>query len=82
MAGKATAGALVCERVTMTFDKQHCQHIGISGTVETSSVESVTEGVNDSNHYCELRVLLMCQYVESDCYITLQCLYPRSVVFL
>lgn len=34
MAGKATAGALMCKRVPMTFDKQRCQHITISRVVE------------------------------------------------
>lgn len=34
MARKATAGAPACERVTMTFDKQRCQHITISRVVE------------------------------------------------
>lgn len=34
MAGKATAGAPACERATTTFNKQHCQHITVSGVVE------------------------------------------------
>lgn len=34
MAGKAIAGVWTCERLTMTFDKQHCQHITISRVVE------------------------------------------------
>jgi len=33
-AGKATAGAPTRERLTMTFDKQHCQHITSSRVVE------------------------------------------------
>lgn len=75
----------MCEGVTMTSDKQHCQHIGISGVVETSGVESVTDGVNEAqiiavhSECLYLQIQPMCR-IQSDCCTTLQCLYPHSVV--